>query len=157
MPLLCAQLYKNIFAGRGSSELIAILICLGSSCHMYRQLEHVRSRLIFLSCLMGHHNFFLTQYLLPFNSQTPLSSVTPSNNLAPSSRLVPSNSVVPSKSEVSMLARKYIFLGLSFLAKPSCDSRELREAVDGNKCSQFHRANIVRVSRECRTNVARMS
>ena len=36
-------------------------------------------------------------------------------------------------------------------------SWERREAVDGNKCSQFHRANIVRVSRECRTNVARMS
>ena len=32
-------------------------------------------------------------------------------------------------------------------------SRERREAVDGNKCLQFHRANIVRVSRE----VARMS
>ena len=64
-----------------------------------------------------------------------------------------------------MLARMFIFLGLSFLAKPSRDSRttdarrslERREAVDGNKSSQFHRANIVRVSRECRTNVARMS
>ena len=137
---------------------------------MYGQLEHVRSQLTFLSCLMGHHNFFLTQYLLPFNSQTPPSSVTPSNNLAPSSPLVPSNSVVPSKSEVSMLARKFIFLGLSFLAKPSCDSRttlarlshDVRENVVRrwmviNKCSQFHRANIVLVSRECRTNVARMS
>ena len=56
----------------------------------------------------------------------------------------------------------FIFLGLSILAKPSCDgrtkdarrSKERREAVDGYKCSQFHRANIVRVSRECRETIA---
>ena len=36
-------------------------------------------------------------------------------------------------------------------------SWERREAVDGNKCSQFHLANIGRVSRECRTNIAQMS
>ena len=54
-----------------------------------------------------------------------------------------------------MLARMFIFRGLSFLAKTikrqSHDlratvarrSRELLEAVDGNKCSQFNWANIV--------------
>ena len=35
---------------------LQFLIWLGSSCHTYGQLEHVRSRLTFLSCLMGHHN-----------------------------------------------------------------------------------------------------
>ena len=32
-----------------------------------------------------------------------------------------------------------------------------REAVDGNKCPQFNREYIVRVSRECRTNVVKHS
>ena len=69
-----------------------------------------------------------------------------------------------------MFARMFIFLGFSFLAKPSCDSRttdarrslERREAVDGNKCSQFHPrrtsceclANVARMSRECRETFA---
>ena len=51
------------------------------------------------------------------------------------------------------------------VARPSRDSRttdarrmwERREAVDGNKCSQFHRVSIVRVSRECRANVVKHS
>ena len=64
-----------------------------------------------------------------------------------------------------MINRKFIFLGSSFLAKPASydyyttSSYSLTkfvrmfEAVDGNKCSQFHRANIVRVSCECCLNV----
>ena len=50
-----------------------------------------------------------------------------------------------------MIARMRLFLGLSFLAKLSCDycmksarqSHDVREAVAGNQCSQFHRANTV--------------
>ena len=64
-----------------------------------------------------------------------------------------------------MLARKFIFLVYHFsqnhratVARPSRDSRttfaQRREAVDGNKCSQFNWANIVRVSRECRETFA---
>ena len=110
-------------------------------------------------------DFFLTQYLLPSNSPTPPSSVTPSNNLAPSSPQVPSNSVVPFQSIVSMLARMIIFLGLSFLAKPSCDSRttfvrqshDVRENIVRRSMVINVRNFIGRTSSECLANVARMS
>ena len=110
-------------------------------------------------------NVFLTHHLLPFNSPTPPSSVTPSNNLAPSSPLVPSNSVVPSQSDVSMLARMFIFLGLSFLEKPSCDSRttfarqsqDVREKVVGWWMVINVHNFIRRTSCKCLANVARMS
>ena len=43
------------------------------------------------------------------------------------------------------------------VARQTHDVRERREAFDGDKCSQFHQANIVRLSREYRTNVVKHS
>ena len=110
-------------------------------------------------------NFFLTQYLLPFYSPKPPSSVTSSNNIVPSSPLVPSNRVEHFESEVSMLAKMFIFLGLSFLAKPSCDSRTTfvrqshddRENVVRRSMVINYRNLIGRTSCKCLANVARMS
>ena len=68
-------------------------------------------------------------------------------------------------SKVSMLARMFIFLGLSFLAKPSCDSRTTfvrqshddRENVVRRSMVINYRNFIGRTSCECLANVARMS
>ena len=66
---------------------------------------------------------------------------------------------------IAMLARMFIFLGLSFLAKPSCDSRttfarqshDVRENVVRRSMVINVRDFIGRTSCECLANVARMS
>ena len=101
-------------------------------------------------------NFFLAQYLLPFNSPTPASSVKPSNNLAPS---------CPSSSFQQRSTFPVLLECLSFLAKPSCDSRttfarqshDVRENVVRWSMVINARNFIVRTSCECLANVARMS
>ena len=133
-----------------------------------------RSRLTFLrwwaiiTVQLKRVNFFLTQYLLHFNSPTPPSNLTPSNR--PSGSFKQRRTfLVWSFNACSNVYFSWFNISCknhrATVARPSRDSRttvtrrswDRREAVDGNKCSQFHLANIVRVSRECRTNVARMS
>ena len=71
------------------------------------------------------------------------------------------SSVAPSSNRDLIPLAAWYLLGLSVLTKPSCDncttfarrSNECLEAVDGNKCSQFHRVNIQRMSNECCANV----
>ena len=134
----------------------------------------LRSRLTFLrwwaiiTVQLKRVNFFLTQYLLHINSPTPPSNLTPSNR--PSSSFQQCRTfLVWSFNACSNVYFSWFNISCknhrATVARPSRDSRttvarrlwERREAVDGNKCSQFHLTNIVRVSRECRTNVARMS